>query len=513
MLSSLLLLVAPLLLATRASAAPSQLIQLGSQEKAEIQCNAAVAQTITVTKTVSATPTSLVRGASIAVPAASSSTARVVAAAPPASSSAARVTALGASSAVQPSTSSSLRAQSTPVTSVITSTSNTTGGAGLRNALYFTNWGIYGANYQPDQLPAANLTHILYAFADIGSDGEVKTSDSYADLDKHYPGDSWNDSGTNAYGCVKQLFLLKKKYRHLKTLLSIGGWTYSPKFAPVAATEAGRRRFCSSAITLMKDWGFDGLDIDWEYPANAEQAQHFVLLLRTCRQALDAYAAQHAPGYRFLITIATSAGAKNYNTLNFTALDPYLDAWHLMTYDFAGSWDSTTGHQSNILLNTQNPTATKFSADQAVHDYIAGGVQANKIVLGIPLYGRTFESTTGLGQPYSGIGPGTVLYKDLPLPGAQEFYDNVAMASYSFDRTKGELVTYDTVASALAKSKYLLQRGLGGAVYWEASGDQTGAKSLVGTVAGQMRFLEGVQNNLRYPISRYDNIRAGVPGK
>lgn len=242
-----------------------------------------------------------------------------------------------------------------------------------------------------------------------------------------------------------------------------------------------------------------------------------MLLLQACRRALDQYAAKNAPGYHFLITVAASAGPQHYSNMDLKGMDPYVDAWHLMAYDYAGSWDSTSGHQSNIFTNSKNPQSTKFNTEQAVHDYVSRGVPVNKIVLGLPLYGRSFEATSGLGQTYTGIGAGSIeqgvwLYRDLPRPGAQEVYDDVAMASYSYDPSTKELISYDTVSSAMTKAHYLVKKGLGGAVFWEASGDKSGANSLVATLAKQMGKLDPTQNLLSYPASQYDNIRAGMPG-
>ncbi|KAH6898841.1 glycoside hydrolase family 18 protein [Thelonectria olida] len=387
---------------------------------------------------------------------------------------------------------------------------------GKRNVLYFTNWGIYGANFQPQDIPADVVTHLLYSFLNIAEDGSVVSADSWSDTDKHYATDSWNDAGNNIYGCAKQLYILKKKHRKFKTMLSIGGWTYSPKFAPVAADATKRKRFASTAVKLLADWGFDGIDVDWEYPTNPTEADNYVLLLKDVRAALDAYTTANRLNYRFTITVASPAGSANYNAMNLKGMDAYVDAWHLMAYDYAGSWDAVTGHQASLYHSKTNMKSTPFRTDGAFKDYLAKGIAASKIVMGIPLYGRSFANTLGAGKPYSGVGGGTIepgiyTYKNLPRPGATVYMNPEAKATWSYDFKNKEMVTWDSPASAKIKANYILDKNMGGAMYWEASGDKTGPNSIVKTVAGTIGPLDQTLNMLSYPKSVYDNIRLGMP--
>jgi chitinase len=150
------------------------------------------------------------------------------------------------------------------------------------------------------------FSHILYAFANVRADsGEVFLSDTWADQDIHYPGDSWNDVGTNLYGNLKAIYNLKKQNRHLKVLLSIGGWTYSPSFHPVVVNPTFRAKFVQSSVKILEDYGLDGLDVDYEYPGNDEQARGYVELLKEMRIELDKRAQKNGNGCKFLLSVSS----------------------------------------------------------------------------------------------------------------------------------------------------------------------------------------------------------------
>ncbi|CAE6354217.1 unnamed protein product [Rhizoctonia solani] len=381
---------------------------------------------------------------------------------------------------------------------------------GKVNIGYFVNWGIYARAFYPQNIDASKLTHVLYSFADTDSStGAIKLSDPDADQAKHYDGDSWNDVGNNVYGNFKQLYLLKQKNRSLKVLLSIGGWTYSQAgHFNFVTNPSARATFVSSAITLLEDNGLDGIDIDYEYPTAGAQAQGYAALLSELRAALDAHAAKKGESNPYQITAAVPAGKSNYQNLLVSQMDKSLTFWNLMAYDYAGSWSTTSDDQANLY----GPTNSDTDTDSAIKWYTANGATTSKIVMGLPLYGRAFESTNGIRQPFNGIGPGTweagvYDYKALPLAGAAVFEDSSRGASYSYDSSKKELVSYDTPNIIRQKAAYIKSKGLGGGMFWELSSDKKGADSLVSITASNIGALDSTPNHLYYPYSKFDNIK------
>ncbi|KAB8067782.1 endochitinase 1 [Aspergillus leporis] len=365
--------------------------------------------------------------------------------------------------------------------------------------------------FAPANLDAKLFTHINYAFADISPNGTVNFFDPQAAIQNKHQGDDESESGNNIYGCVKQLFLLKKKYRKLKLMLSIGGYSLSGNFTTPASTDRGRKEFAASAVKVVQDAGFDGIDIDWEYPTEGTQPDDMVQLLAETRSALDAYSEKHAQGKHFELTVASPAGPTKYSKMKLREMDPYIDFWNLMAYDYSGSWDEIVRHQANIYPSTCNPNTTLYDTHSAMKYYESQGVARSKIVLGMPLYAHRFNNTLGLGRAFKDEGSfDNVPYKELPARGDNVHDLQEPVASYLYDPGSDSLFSYDTPSITDMKARYIMQEGLGGAMFWEASGDRTDADSLVRTAVngfGGTSRLDQKENTLDYPASAYANVK------
>lgn len=156
-------------------------------------------------------------------------------------------------------------------------------------------------------------------------------------------------------------------------------------------------------------------------------------------------------------------------------------------------WSTVAGHMANVFPSTSNPASTPFNTDQAVSYYTTNGVAPSKINLGIPLYGRSFLQTDGPGTAYNGVGPGEWEggpgvwdYKALPQAGATVYELDQPIASYSYDPNQKIMISYDTPNVVNWKGDYIQQKGIGGGMYWESSGDKSGNESLIATVCNSI---------------------------
>src|SRR5512143_3253967 len=243
-----------------------------------------------------------------------------------------------------------------------------------------------GGVLEPHTIRAERLTHVNFAFANVVGGKVVEGS----------PSDAEN---------LKVLTGLRQYHPHLKILVSAGGWTWSKGFSDAALTPRSRRVFVASAIDFVRRHDLDGFDVDWEYPGlpgddNAhrpEDRENFTALMTALRQALDREGAR--TGRHLFLTFAAGASRDFIAHTELDKLEAVVDFVNLMTYDFrVASPGEPAGHHANLYPSPADPT--QVSAEGAVSDFLAAGVSASKLVLGVPFYGRAWEGLESRGAIY-----------------------------------------------------------------------------------------------------------------
>jgi chitinase len=361
---------------------------------------------------------------------------------------------------------------------------------------YFVEWGVYQRNYHVKNIDtsgsAAKMTHILYAFGNP-SGGRCGVYDSFADYEKAYTAAESVDGVADTWdqplrGSFNQLRKLKKKYPHLKILWSFGGWTLSSGFTQAAQNP---QAFAESCYNLVEDprWAdvFDGIDIDWEYP-NACGVSCDTSGQNAFKDVIAALRTRF--GSNNLVTAAITADGTNggkIDATDYAGAVQNLDWMMPMTYDYFGAFNPqgpTAPHSP--LTNYAGIPTQNFHADAAIQKLKGKGIPASKLLLGVGFYGRGWSGVTQAAPGGSATGPGTGTFEQgiedyKVLKGRCPITGTIGGTAYA--KCGNEWWGYDTPATIGGKMQYANNQGLGGAFFWELSGDTSNGE-LIGAVRG-----------------------------
>ncbi|OWF51744.1 chitinase 3 [Mizuhopecten yessoensis] len=339
-----------------------------------------------------------------------------------------------------------------------------------KRVCYFTNWAQYRAN--PATFTAANIdanlcTHIMYAFAQMSGNGLATYE--------------WNDEVQ--YGVVMSK---KMENPNLKVMLAVGGYNHGvSRFSAMVSSLSNIEEFANNAITFLRNYNFDGLDLDWEYPAHrgspAEDREKFTQLTMVLRQEFDKEGSRtNRPA--LLLSAAVSASKETVETAYEIGLvSQYVDFINLMAYDFHGTWDATAGHNSPLYERTgENGNELYKNQNAGIQHWLSNGTPPEKLVLGLALYGRSFtlvsSSDVAMGSAVIGAGTKGTYTDEAGYLGYFEICDRIENGGWTkiwhnehqvpYAYSGSQWVGFDDVQSFTIKAEYIKSMGLGGSMVW-----------------------------------------------
>jgi chitinase len=349
-------------------------------------------------------------------------------------------------------------------------------------------------DYKPEEIPVEKLTHIIYSFTNV-IDGEMKFRRPEV-------------AGPKMEALVRQ----KQRNPDLQVMIACGGWG-ADGFSDMALTAESRTKFIISASEFIKKYQLDGMDMDWEYPgisgagtkAREEDTQNFTALMKGLRDMLDSFDSPK------ILTFASAGWKRYYDHIELNEVMKYANYTNVMTYDQVSGVSIYTGHHTPLgNVSSENIEGTPFhdhllslyeagknkdphprSAEKIVDFLIEEGVDPKQIVIGSAFYGRVWKGVppenNGLYQLSGGLHIGWMAYNEIrkqyePDSSFRRYWDDQAKAPYMYNSVDSLMVSYDDTVSVALKTKYTIEEGLGGIMFWELGNDTKEKGSLLDAI-------------------------------
>jgi chitinase len=324
---------------------------------------------------------------------------------------------------------------------------------------YYPSWKPATA---PDAIRFESFTHLAHAFAGADQSGNVVTS--------------------SATVPSRQLTTLAHEHG-VKVLLSLGGAESGPVFSAMLKDEAARQRYVQGICSMLDEYGYDGIDVDWEFPKDAADRANLTELCRSFRASFERRSSQ------FLISAGVPGVESSGQWFDHQGLQPLLDFVNVMTYDMHGPWSSHAGHNAPLLRPAADEALGERLSFVDYMDYWERvGWPKRQLLVGIPCYGRGFRAAEWHAPTTGEAEHPAVEHRHIQSfldAGWQRHWDAEAQVPYLVKEGALELISYEDEASAELKGRWARQSGYAGIFFWEITQD---------LADGEHRIVAAAQN-------------------